>query len=192
MRLWRGLALLLPLVFAHSGMAASFDCMKARTAIETLICADPGLSQLDEQLNHSYKKALSRIDEKAALKSSQRVWHSRLCGEVDCVRKRFAGRIALLDSVAQSGTDVSTWTGEYERYWNGRRDSNSSTLTIIALEGGRLRVDGLSLWYGPNAKLGQINTGEMGGFARVKDKTARHEDEHDEGEDDFCAANLRM
>ncbi len=40
--------------------AASFDCGKAKTRVEKLICANAELSKLDEQLSREYKAALER------------------------------------------------------------------------------------------------------------------------------------
>src|SRR5438874_1596838 len=37
--------------------AASFDCAKATTKTERLICSDPGLSRADEVMAAAYKKA---------------------------------------------------------------------------------------------------------------------------------------
>jgi len=177
----RAWSLLVPLLFSGTAMAASFDCSKARTAVEKMICSDSVLSQLDEQLNAAYSGALSRIDNKAALKASQRSWLAFSCREPACATELFKERIVLLNAVVPS-----PWNGEYERYWKGRRDSDTSTLTIVGLKDGRLWISGLSIWNGPNAKMGQVNTGEMNGYAKVLNQTAHYED------DAPCTASLRM
>lgn len=180
MRLLRAWSAIASLLFTGTVMAASFDCSKARSATEKMICSDTVLSLLDEQLNAAYAGALSRIDEKAALKASQRRWLASLCRELTCATERFRERSMLLNAVAPS-----PWTGEYERYLEGRRDSDTSTLFIVGLNDGRLWISGLSIWNGPNANMGQVNTGEMSGYAKVVGQTAHYEDE------ESCTANLR-
>ncbi len=56
--------------FAQLSCAASFDCAKASTQVERLICSDESLSKLDEQLSGSYKQALEGATLKAADKNT--------------------------------------------------------------------------------------------------------------------------
>jgi hypothetical protein len=42
--------------------AAGFDCSKAMSDVEKLICDDDELSKLDESLNEAYRKALKQSD----------------------------------------------------------------------------------------------------------------------------------
>jgi len=58
----------------NSLLAASFNCAKAATNIEKMICADSGLSDLDDQLGVAYKGALEAANDKEALKKDQRDW----------------------------------------------------------------------------------------------------------------------
>lgn len=48
-------------LWAQTPMAASFDCAKARTLTEKLVCADPTLSRLDEQLDDAYEPVLPQF-----------------------------------------------------------------------------------------------------------------------------------
>jgi len=57
--------------FAH---AASFDCSKATTEIEKMICSNEDISLADEKLAEVYKAALSGTQNKASLKQEQRNW----------------------------------------------------------------------------------------------------------------------
>ena len=54
--------------------AASFDCTKAATAGEKIVCGDPALSRLDEVLADAYRQALSASVEPETLKAEQREW----------------------------------------------------------------------------------------------------------------------
>lgn len=58
---------LLIVVFVVSSVvfATSFDCEKARSEVEKLICGDEELSRLDDSLNKAYQKALKRSDNKS-------------------------------------------------------------------------------------------------------------------------------
>jgi uncharacterized protein len=54
--------------------AASFDCGKAASEVEKLICSDAELSRLDESLNKAYLQALERTLFKKQTIKSQRQW----------------------------------------------------------------------------------------------------------------------
>ena len=61
---------------ATSAHAASFDCRKASTPIEGLICADPQSSSLDEQIAARYNYLAGTISaaDKKTLKADQLSW----------------------------------------------------------------------------------------------------------------------
>lgn len=111
------LAGLLLLLVAAPATAASFDCAKARTKVEKLICNDPRLSRQDEDLAKAYGEALELWDGQIAayVKMNQRGWvGSRaletpgmsgggiLCEDdetaLPCLRTIHADRIAVLRS----------------------------------------------------------------------------------------------
>jgi uncharacterized protein YecT (DUF1311 family) len=115
MRLVAALAALLLLAVAAPATAASFDCAKARTKVEKLICKDPQLSRQDEDLAKAYGEALKLWDGQIAayVKMNQRGWvGSRaleppgmsgggiLCTDdetaLPCLRTIHADRIAVL------------------------------------------------------------------------------------------------
>jgi len=54
--------------------AASFDCAKARTALERKICHDPALGKADEALAKVYQERLHDFLIPAFIKDSQRAW----------------------------------------------------------------------------------------------------------------------
>ena len=116
-RLVAALAALLLILVAAPVSAASFDCAKARTKVETLICKDPQLSRQDEDLAKAYGEALKLWDGQipAYVKLTQRGWvNSRallppgmeqggiLCTDdetaLPCLRAIHADRIAVLKS----------------------------------------------------------------------------------------------
>ena len=80
-------------------MAASFDCRKASTGIEKVICDDPKLSRLDSEMGSLYHKVKHLPD----MKSNQRGWvHHRntFCGSSDgCLIGETEDRIVVLKRV---------------------------------------------------------------------------------------------
>jgi uncharacterized protein len=83
-------------------LAASFDCNKAASATEKLICSDAETSALDGKLQQAYKTALAAVSEavdKEALAKEQRNWikYTRaICQDTTCLRQVYTARIAAL------------------------------------------------------------------------------------------------
>jgi uncharacterized protein len=103
MRNW-GAAFIITLAFVNASGAASFDCAKAKSKIEKVICADPKLSQFDEDLNRYYGVAIEALKDGAScLKSDERAWVKSVrdkCGpKADCLTKAYLGRLATLDGL---------------------------------------------------------------------------------------------
>ena len=83
--------------YVHS---ASFDCAKAKTKIEKLICANPKLSQLDEKVSALYKKVLEQSPVPEDTKEQQREWvkdRRNLCKDAACLEEAYASRISDLE-----------------------------------------------------------------------------------------------
>ncbi len=89
--------LLLALLIASSVQAASFDCTKATTKIERMICGDAELSKLDEELNAAYKSA-AQDNSQGTARREQKEWLKRRnsCEDVTCLRDAYQARIAQL------------------------------------------------------------------------------------------------
>lgn len=62
------------LILSISLFGASFDCAKAKSNVEKMICKDAELSALDEKLHIVYKEALGKSLDKAKLIQEQRDW----------------------------------------------------------------------------------------------------------------------
>lgn len=82
-------------------LAAGFDCNKAATTTEKLICSDAETSALDGKLQQAYKTALEAANApgKKALTQEQRNWitYTRgICQDVACLRQTYTDRIAVL------------------------------------------------------------------------------------------------
>lgn len=99
--------------FALSAQAASFDCGKAQTNVEKMICSDPELSKLDDELDAEYKRALQDHTRAEATRFSQRMWlfERKLCSDADCLNGIYVARIKHLQDaskvIVQSDTTIS-------------------------------------------------------------------------------------
>ena len=58
-------------MLALGAQAASFDCAKASSLVEKVICAESRLSELDQQLAISYKETLANVADVDSLKAGQ-------------------------------------------------------------------------------------------------------------------------
>ena len=86
--------------FTLPAQAASFDCAKARTAAEKMICADAELSKLDERMATAYTETMARTKDKEKLKREQKQWlkHRDECAKIvedpeyskRCVEKEYS------------------------------------------------------------------------------------------------------
>lgn len=90
-----GLALL-----ASSANAASFDCAKAQSKVEYLICGNPEISKLDEKLNTAYKTALQDEKQADTVKQAQKQWMKvrNDCADAACVKHTYEARLHGMSS----------------------------------------------------------------------------------------------
>jgi uncharacterized protein YecT (DUF1311 family) len=91
-------AFLLSTLIPATGYPASFDCKKAKSEVEKMICTDPEISKLDDQLTALYMSALasaSNEDDRGGIKRKQRNWlRSRdTCRDRNCVQARYEQQI---------------------------------------------------------------------------------------------------
>jgi uncharacterized protein YecT (DUF1311 family) len=87
---------------ASSGtFAPSFDCAKASTGAERLICSNQQLSSLDVQLMQAYRKAMSRTATKDSLKAALIEWRKNqrdACSTAECMVSVYQARIRSLEA----------------------------------------------------------------------------------------------
>ncbi|PHV09673.1 lysozyme inhibitor LprI family protein [Chitinimonas sp. BJB300] len=158
-------------LIACSALATSFDCTKAKTETEQLICTDPELSLLDEKLSEAYKAALLQLNTKLLFKSSQRAWLNDIkqCKSAACLKTAFTERTALLNNVATEGS-AAEWNGEYARYTNGKKNNATpANIVLLGLKDNRVFVHGFAL--GTYSSQG-THTGDINGLGDVRDAHA--------------------
>jgi uncharacterized protein len=78
--------------------AASFNCSKASTEVERLICNDAALSKLDEELDRQYSEALKNKWSEKLIPYYQKLWlkERNLCKDATCLHDSYLQRIAEL------------------------------------------------------------------------------------------------
>lgn len=94
------------LVLLTTAQAASFDCAKASTKIEKLICSDAELSKLDEDLSKAYLKSFERSDIKQKAIRSQRQWlkdRRNACQSAECLKKEYVTRVKEVGLMSSFG-----------------------------------------------------------------------------------------
>jgi len=112
--------------------AAGFNCAKARTLIEQLICKDKRLSSLDDKLNAVYKATLATSGGTSQLRYEQKSWNESVrdaCANLDCLYRVYNERI----------NDLSSRLSPQERS-SESRDSNGSFDVPLVETGGVYEV----------------------------------------------------
>lgn len=116
--------------------AASFDCNKAATPVEKLICADPVLSDLDKKLAEAYQRVLDAATDKNSVRRQQHNW---LTEQRDVCEKNFGGdggvgdgAICVLVAYEKRLTELTGKDpdGKFPYWWmrNGHEDPLCQTL----------------------------------------------------------------
>lgn len=161
-------SILFSLLFMSShALAASFDCTKAATKVEKMICADAELSKLDDTLAASYKSALQSSANPALVKSEQVQWmkqNRNSCINSDCLRVTYQQRISELKRSSSAGGNPSlspsslnppaTITGSYEMSFQ----NSHGELELFDLGNGRVKFALLADLV-IDVKMGNVRTG---------------------------------
>ncbi len=94
--------------------AASFNCAKATIATDLMICGDPQLSVMDDDLANLYRQAKAVAPDSAAFKKeTNEEWHRRKrCGDRDCLAIWYQHRTeqltTLLERVRSSEASIKS------------------------------------------------------------------------------------
>ena len=90
--------------------AQSFECGKAQSAVEKMICADATLRELDEYLGRYYAAARTELEGAAScLQTDQAQWLKTTrggCRDVACLRTAYLNRLAELDPLQPGVTAI--------------------------------------------------------------------------------------
>ncbi len=93
--------LVFTLSFSMLSCAASFDCTKASSKTEKMICADLRTSELDSLMDRAYKRALSKALNPNDVKQNQRNWlkQRNQCTDIACVKQQYEQQLTQLREI---------------------------------------------------------------------------------------------
>jgi len=107
------------LIFGSLANAASFDCTKASTKIELIVCGNTELSSLDEKLGKLYSEIKSKNSE---IQSEQKEWLVNTRGKCDtvvCLSGVYRNRISQLEDYKQCFGFINKIVGHWVAVRNG-------------------------------------------------------------------------
>lgn len=102
MMMWSvGLVAAGQLCFVIGSDAASFDCGRASTKVEKMICSDSELSRLDCEMADIYKKALPKAPDLTVVKKQQKDWlkERNHCTDRRCLNDQYQLRLGELQRI---------------------------------------------------------------------------------------------
>ncbi|MCJ2046016.1 hypothetical protein MKK58_15990 [Methylobacterium sp. J-078] len=143
--------------------AASFDCTKAASKMERLICSDSALGARDEIQSKLYVAAL-REDPPGPIKASQRGWLAKAgaCGTAACLGDAYDERIESL-------LRTKGGNGAARHFFTEKIDGNSGALDVAGPIHGFAYVSLVSTYVGPGgAEKGDVNATGTGGFLDLR------------------------
>lgn len=97
-------------LYASAAYPASFDCSKARSAPERLICDNPELSAADESLKALFDAARSKATNKQEFNNKARQawnWREKNCRDVPCLRQWYQDQTLAYSSSSRTERAVS-------------------------------------------------------------------------------------
>ena len=99
---------------ASSAAAQSFDCARAQTRIEKMVCADRSIADLDEYLGRYYAASRAEIPGAAScLQADQQQWLKTTrdaCADGACLKSAYLNRLAELDPLQPGATALKNVT----------------------------------------------------------------------------------
>ncbi|WP_130471465.1 lysozyme inhibitor LprI family protein [Candidatus Magnetaquicoccus inordinatus] len=137
---------------------ASFDCGKAQTGIEKLICSDSKLAAADLALGERYSQVRRAAADKEAVQRQQMQWLKQVrnqCSSVQCLLQVYEQRLQEFSdgAVGQSAAPSSLFPALYVGGFTGKeqlRFTADGQLFTEEGEAGRYEVDSVSPW--PDAR----------------------------------------
>jgi len=153
---------------ALATLPPAFDCAKAATDVERMICSDEELAALDRAVSRLYSGV--RRSRRASLNSSQPNWLKErdACTDKDCLVTKYDDR--LFDLFGLSRTPMQKYASA----------PVNGSLSLLDVGGGWFAFRVIGLWIGPGP--GPTNdTMEIGHFKLVRGKAEQPAIEQDCG-----------
>ena len=177
-------------VLLSSASAQSFNCARATTKQEKMICATPDLSKLDVEMTRAFTEARKGLD--AAL-IGQATWLRTVrdaCEAVACLNQAYRSRVAYLQTLRPGSTmSVDGLAGDWTRVDSSDRESTHLTIEMV-------RPQSFSFYIGATLQLGDdpgnVRVGEIEGTAGIRGGLAVYRDEDSECQVTFARVADRV
>lgn len=166
------------LVLSTSSYAASFDCAKAKSNNEKIICSNESISKMDDDLSQNYKELISLYKDTKAIKTWQKDWLISLknqCKDAKCLEDSYKNRIKEIKSALKADEITKSWTGSYVEKNN---QSTPNKIILIGLDGGRVYVKGSAIY--------NQNVGEIDGYGKLTNSKLKEIEESE-----LCGATFQ-
>lgn len=88
---------------AQTAVKPSFDCARASTAVEGMICGNAELASLDARTAEAYKAVREGAEDRAAMQREQVEWIQQTrdaCGSAECLAQAYSERAEDLEQLA--------------------------------------------------------------------------------------------
>ena len=164
--------LIVTAAFTGTSQAASFDCAKAVSKTEKMICSTPALSKADEVIAAAYQTAIglaSRFapDDAKGIKEDQVAWlreRQRGCEDrpclVDSYKERNESLAFYAAQVNSNPANVAAYTGTY-------RMGQSGALEVLQLPNGSIKFS-LNVTRVFSLSTGDVRSGDAFGEVPLK------------------------
>jgi uncharacterized protein len=117
------------LILMTTAWAAGFDCAKANSKTEKMICESPDLSELDSKMSEKFNKSLAQNEAKSENILKQRQWLKKVrnvCQNKQCLKTAYQVRLEELTNRQAQGGKLQPEEGEYVV----RCDKHKQTLIV--------------------------------------------------------------
>ncbi|MDO8343503.1 MAG: lysozyme inhibitor LprI family protein [Cellvibrio sp.] len=113
-------------IFSNYSLAASFDCSKAKTKIEKIICLSPEISKKDEELAKIYYAVNNASANNQFLIEKQKKWlkERNKCDSDKCLLEKYSERIGVIENWLDNEKKIDDFF-LYRTYVGGDRYSMS-------------------------------------------------------------------
>jgi uncharacterized protein len=120
-------AFLVLILIPAASYGASFDCKKAQTKVEKIICTETGISELDDELALAYKNALKDDKRSRSIRQEQKQWLKQRngCADAVCVKNSYAERLLILMQSANNDESKNADDSDLNT------DNNSAVFEVV-------------------------------------------------------------
>lgn len=129
-RHWIGAIAVGMLLLGSSGaQAASFDCAKAQSKVEKMICADAELSKLDEDMAHAWARYREKYFYEEHVRGTQKNWIAQRnrCTSTQCLLQAYQERIAFINSGQTQPVTLGELKGKLRKFDHCRISDGNCT-----------------------------------------------------------------